>query len=425
MDHGGSDLDDLQRRLVAEHRRAWVQAVVGPRVGQAAPLLYALVGVGPRPTAWAERSWAYETCTFISAGLPVRQIASLFVAGHHEVTIGPERATLELQATNVAWLRQPSLASYKRLSLPYPATVFTANMANRTEIYPPDHYLVGAGPAPSFPTFGSAFNAFFFDDFAVTGSGNPQLGELAVCFLETEARIRRVRVRPTSLDVWVDGRSLAGTYLELGGAEYRATAELDKPGRVSLPLPSGLPSDAWLWLKAGAQWLDLRPLGPWGGRLGPGIEFELPRDPAAEVSRLIAQGEGQHLEYKSKLPETADEKRNVFKTVAAFASGDGGTVLFGVDDDGVVSGVSGGPAVARDRLTDLLRDLVRPSPQVDIRTQRLGRRTVLVLEVAPGNGTLYALTLDQNKPLYFARRDATTYYAHPEELEAAVRRGGS
>jgi hypothetical protein len=52
-------------------------------------------------------------------------------------------------------------------------------------------------------------------------------------------------------------------------------------------------------------------------------------DPATAVETLIASGEGPHSEFKSTVPENPADIRNVIKTVAAFANGDGGTILFG------------------------------------------------------------------------------------------------
>lgn len=198
--------------------------------------------------------------------------------------------------------------------------------------------------------------------------------------------------------------------------------ELTKGGRVSFPLPSGLPSDAWLWLKQGSEWHDFRALS-WEGNRISNIETEPPRDPVAELSRLAAQGDGPHLEYKEKLPDTQGEKRNVFKTAVAFANGDGGTVLFGIDDGGQLRGVKDKLAEGRRRLNDLLRDLVDPSPPVRIEAHRLDGRNVLVLEVLSGGGVLYALTIDKNKPEYYVRRDGTTFYARPGELAAVFQRG--
>jgi hypothetical protein len=191
--------------------------------------------------------------------------------------------------------------------------------------------------------------------------------------------------------------------------------------RVSIPLPGGLPSDAWLWLKSGSAWLDFRPLSHWGGALSPDIEIDFPPDPAVELGKLATQGEGAQLEYKEKLPDTRDEKRKVFKTVVAFANGGGGTLVFGIEDETKeIKGLDGKPSVERRRLTDLLRDLVSPAPHVRIEGGDLDGRHLLVVHVQPGGGAIHALVLDGNKPEYYVRRDGTTFYARPDEIEAIV-----
>jgi hypothetical protein len=60
---------------------------------------------------------------------------------------------------------------------------------------------------------------------------------------------------------------------------------------------------------------------------------------------------------------------------------------------------------------------------VRIEAHQLDGRNILVLEVLSGGGVLHALTLDQNKPEYYVRRDGTTFYARPHELAAVVQRG--
>lgn len=54
-----------------------------------------------------------------------------------------------------------------------------------------------------------------------------------------------------------------------------------------------------------------------------------------EVRRLIQQGEGQRIEFKTSFSEA----REAIETLAAFTHADGGTVLFGVRDDGTIAGV--------------------------------------------------------------------------------------
>jgi len=55
-----------------------------------------------------------------------------------------------------------------------------------------------------------------------------------------------------------------------------------------------------------------------------------------EMMGLIQQGEGQMIEFK----ESFAEERDAIKSLCAFTHADGGTVFFGVRNDGTVCGVS-------------------------------------------------------------------------------------
>lgn len=54
-----------------------------------------------------------------------------------------------------------------------------------------------------------------------------------------------------------------------------------------------------------------------------------------EVNRLAALGEGLHLEFKRRIPRP----ERIVKELIAFANTEGGRLLVGVDDDGMVMGV--------------------------------------------------------------------------------------
>ncbi len=263
VDQGTAELSELQD-VLSGRRRAGIRAVLGPQVDGGAPLLYALVLVGQAPSQ-RERKWVYEHLTFVSGSISSRRLASIFVPeAINALTLASTRVTVEFPGTGFMWQKKPSLAQYDQLSLPWPSVIYSPRIAEQININVPG-YHIGAEDAPSFPTFGAAFNAFLYDDFIISGTANPSLGEVQVRLVDQRARIRRARIRPASLDVWLGGRSLAGCCLELNGVEGRQVIPVDKPGRVSLPLPTGLPSDAWLWLKHGTEWLDFRALNNWGG----------------------------------------------------------------------------------------------------------------------------------------------------------------
>jgi hypothetical protein len=423
MDQGTASLDDLRQRL-SGRRRVEIRAVLRTSAGDPPSLLHAMAIVGQSARGPA-RKWSYEGLAFVSDTVSSDRLASIFVAGDEkQLTIASTRASVEFPDTNFMWQKKPSLAQYDQLALPWPSWTYDPRIAQQEHFNMPS-YLIGGGDNPSFPTFGTAFNAFFHGNFALTGTGNPSLGEVSVRIIDQRARIQRVRIRPASLDVWIGGRSINGCHLELNGVECRLVVAVVKPGKLSLALPSGLPSDAWLWLKSGNEWLDYRPLNNWGGHTSSDIEVQLPNDPGADISRLATQGEGLHLEYKAKLPDTRDEKRHVFKTVVAFANGAGGKLIFGVEDDGGVCGLPGKLPEARSRLNDLLRDLVTPSLDARIEGHRHDGRNVLVLDVSPNSGVLYGLTVNANRPEYYVRRDGTTFYAQPDEVASIVQRNDS
>ncbi len=56
---------------------------------------------------------------------------------------------------------------------------------------------------------------------------------------------------------------------------------------------------------------------------------------SAHIQNLIAQGENQQLDFKFEISDS----RKIARTLAAFANTDGGRLLIGVKDNGVVAGV--------------------------------------------------------------------------------------
>jgi predicted HTH transcriptional regulator len=175
--------------------------------------------------------------------------------------------------------------------------------------------------------------------------------------------------------------------------------------------------------------LDYRGLTqPWGGAANlerAGVEIEAPIEPTAAIEALIASGEGPAVEFKSKIPETALERRRTFKTVAAFANGDGGTIIVGVDDDDLtIVGCEGDdPAKLRDTLGQMVRARVVPTPPFSVTAHTLDGKVVLVLRVEPGASPPYGITVDkdsQEKPEFYVRRGASIFHVQPSDLREVV-----
>ncbi len=98
---------------------------------------------------------------------------------------------------------------------------------------------------------------------------------------------------------------------------------------------------------------------------------------ASELQQLIAQGEGQQLEFKRSLAELETAAR----TVVAFANTDGGLLLFGVRDSGDIPGVEVGQNT-KERITSLVTETSDPVIYPSVELIKVGERTVIAVRVA-------------------------------------------
>jgi hypothetical protein len=213
----------------------------------------------------------------------------------------------------------------------------------------------------------------------------------------------------------VSGEQLRGARIALSGAHGPTKPLSPRTKEVRLPAPEGLGPGAWLALHRDQELLDRRILDrSWGG-----TDFDVEVDASTRVEVLISGGERANVEFKRALP--GDDPRGVMKTVAAFANGFGGTLLFGVEDDGHVRGL-GGEYTRRsvDRLTNLIRDWVRPLPDFEAEMVEVAGGGVIAVNVASGNEAPYGIGTNDRDIRYFVRRAGTTFPATPADVRAFV-----
>lgn len=216
----------------------------------------------------------------------------------------------------VNWTRKPSRGRHDVVTLPWPTTDYELHPVEARHDRPSD-FLIGEN-CPSFPSYETAFRAFFYDEFSVFGGQMP-LERALIRLIQSEAWLQRVRVTPTQIDLQIAGEP-EGTRVEVNGAQSRMAKRVGRTGRVRLALPVGLPDDAWLYLSRGTRWLDYRVLGhrliSTEDPIRSGVEIEIPDDPESRIDALLSAGEGPSIEYKLKLPdESESSKRKVLKTV--------------------------------------------------------------------------------------------------------------
>ena len=97
----------------------------------------------------------------------------------------------------------------------------------------------------------------------------------------------------------------------------------------------------------------------------------------------IFHGESQTLEFKLEIPEKAER---YIKTAVAFANGDGGTIIFGVDDK--MRECVGFPEKEvyqlADKITNSIYDACEPKILPDVGVQKIDGKYLVVATVLPG-----------------------------------------
>ena len=429
MDLTVCQLDELVDKIPADG--AWLRALVF-RDRRRWSLRYAHVLVGQRPETWPGRSWLYGDLAFLAAKVRIAdllaaldtQAARPFKIGRHRVLIPAVQSRIQIQ-------HHPSFEQHDRERLRQPTFDYALSVASGVDSSLTPRYLVGRG-APSFLELDSAYRAFFEGDYDVHGQSSVPSEMIKTRVVDERGWIGPIHITATQLTVEVIGNDLRGADLELFSPTRRHTITLGGPRTLSFALPEGLPaSNVWLWLKREGAWLDYRSLSaPWitDDLLNQsGVKIDLPVEPQAIVEALVYAGEGPRVEFKGELPPQKTKSSNPFKTIAAFANGDGGTIVFGIDrDESTINGLHVDDIkVARDSLGQMIRSRVIPTPGFKITHHVVDGKDLLLLDVESGVSPPYGLVVDsgsRDRPEYYVRRGASTYFAQPSDLAEAVRR---
>ena len=409
VEHGSTSVSDLAA-MVGEHecvdiRLALVRGPDGWRVWHSEVTLGA-------PSPAPGRAWRYGREIFLErrwsgtvvAGLlrqEPQEVEGLSVSAPASVDKGPFR-------------RMAGQAEYLYVITPWPRTEWTISPVD-TMAAPPDRVLIGEGPA--FLNFEAAFSSFFYGkppgNFA--GQGNVW----RISRLDRRGWLHRVTIGPDALVISVRGTQLAGAVVELSSPAGTSTRPVGRTGKVRLRMPAGLADSSLLLLRSEDDWLDYRYFhAPVPGRQqDPSVVWD---QPGAEMSILLAGGEGPHVEFKQEIPATSESRKKMLKTVAAFASGEGGTIVFGVSDDAQPVGISSA-VIEQHKLAvaSMIRDSITPEPPYQLRAAEIDGHLLLLAEISAG-GQWYAL--NPAKPEFYMRRGASTVPARMDEITAGFSR---
>jgi len=137
-----------------------------------------------------------------------------------------------------------------------------------------------------------------------------------------------------------------------------------------------------------------------------GVDVKLYSD---DIEELILRGENEYVEFKEKM---GDKNKEVAETLVAFSNTRGGTILFGVNDNGEVVG-----EYQRDveqRIMDLVTNTIEPSISPSVRWEEIDEKPICLVQVEEGENKPYN---NRNRGVY-VRRGSTDRIASRYELDA-------
>ena len=99
---------------------------------------------------------------------------------------------------------------------------------------------------------------------------------------------------------------------------------------------------------------------------------------------MLFSGESKNVEYKVTVPEKSEK---YMKTVVAFANGDGGKIVFGIDDKTleIVGMESENIFQTMDAITNAIGDSCEPRIRPEVTLQTVDDKTIIIVEVLPGS----------------------------------------
>jgi hypothetical protein len=224
----------------------------------------------------------------------------------------------------------------------------------------------------------------------------------------------------------VEGTDLNGLVVELPGDVPGPTERIwqrygSEPQTTRFALNNGLPSGSWVLLRREGQWLDRRFLSvPYARGREAGVEIVV--DPMNRLEALVSSRERQQMEFKQRLPRDDESKFKVMKTVCAFANGQGGSLLVGVDDDRNLIGIEERSVDrVRDQLTQMIGSWVEPRPTGNFEVLPIADSEKVVLEywVDPGTA-LYGCGRPGEVRVPYVRHHGITERATVGEISAIV-----
>ena len=155
------------------------------------------------------------------------------------------------------------------------------------------------------------------------------------------------------------------------------------------------------------------------------------RIPTRDPKTLIVEGEGNFLEFKETLrydtrkgEVNKEMEKMVIKTIVGFLNADGGTLIIGVNDDGVVVGLDNDykalPKKNRDGFENHLSMLIKTmiglsfSKYIGVKFDKIDEKDICIVTVREGHKPAYLINGDKKEDFYVRVGNSTQPFSMSE-----------
>lgn len=414
MDHGQTTLAELLSEIKSLNQVRFRIALV--KKDHEWSLFAGVIDNLPESGRPSWTAYDYGRVAFLAGTLPGGEIAGWL--GSNEGKAHNYEFQVSSRHSSIHWTRYPSHTHYGFIGAGVPFTNYQIHVAGRPEAPNSLGFLV-SDASPFFPDFNTAIWQLLFDTVDQSRAGTLSGELMDVRLSDKRAWIDSLQITPAVMTVHVLGEEVNGTRLEVWPALDSWTSQrLEGVGDVAIPLPAGVPSGTWVALSRDREVLDYRQLVPPSG-YGPTVDnLTIEVNTVTHLEQLISRGEGESIEFKSQV--SGNNKDKLLRTVAAFANGIGGTILIGVEDNGMVAGINLSIGVEKDRISNMIRTSVTPEPSIRLQDGKVEGKDIVAVYVDKGSAPPYGLLPDP--PKFYVRRGATTVPARQHEVRALGQR---
>lgn len=116
------------------------------------------------------------------------------------------------------------------------------------------------------------------------------------------------------------------------------------------------------------------------------------------IQKLIEQGENQQLDFKFEISDS----RKIARTLVAFANTEGGTLLIGVKDNGIIAGIRSDEEAHM--VQAAIQMYCKPKIKYEVKEWEIEGKTILEVKILPGKSAIYYAQNQNGRWLAYLRK---------------------